>query len=69
MEVINMEENIQDFENEEIDDSEEVLDDEDDLDDLEDDSEDDSEEELFKENPLKAIFYRLGEIKELIENG
>ena len=65
MEVINMEENIQDFENEEIDDSEEVLDDEDDLDDLE----DDSEEELFKENPLKAIFYRLGEIKELIENG
>ena len=66
-EVINMEEDIQDFENELLDDSENNLD-EDDLDDLDEDTED-LGEELFRENPLKAIFYRLGEIKELLENG
>jgi len=27
-----------------------------------------AEEELFKENPLKALWIRLGEIKELLED-
>ena len=44
-----------------------------DVDEIEDDDdteefEEDIEEELFKENPLKAIFIRLGEVKELLEN-
>jgi len=69
-----MEENIQDFENEELDnlDEENIEDFDEDSEDSLDDLDEDSEnlgEELFRENPLKAIFYRLGEIKELIENG
>ena len=29
----------------------------------------DSEEELFRENPLKALWIRQGEIKEMLQNG
>ena len=44
--------------------------DEDDSEEEEDsEEEDDSEEELFTENPLKAIWMRLGDIKEMLEDG
>lgn len=33
-----------------------------------DDSDDEDAEELFRQNPLKAIFIRLGEVKELLED-
>lgn len=55
-------EEIEDFPEDEA--EEEYSDDEED----EEYSDDEAEEELFRENPLKAIWIRLGEIKEGLEN-
>lgn len=41
----------------------------DDNDDAEEYDDEDAEEELFRENPLKALWIRTGEIKEMLENG
>jgi len=73
--IINPEEEISDVESaaddlpleEEDDEFEESFEDEGE-DEVIDDDYDDAEEELFRENPLKALWIRMGEIKELLEN-